>query len=29
MTDDFVVGYDLNYDGLGKNTKDIYTLVKQ
>ena len=25
---DFVVGYGLDYDGFGRNTKDIYTIIK-
>ena len=29
IPDDFVVGYGLDYDGLGRNTKDIYTIIKQ
>jgi len=28
IPDDFVVGYGLDYDGFGRNTKDIYTIVK-
>ena len=27
IPDDFVVGYGLDYDGFGRNTKDIYTIV--
>ncbi|MGK0364190.1 MAG: hypoxanthine phosphoribosyltransferase, partial [Saprospiraceae bacterium] len=26
---DFVVGYGLDYDGLGRNFPDIYSLVKE
>ena len=29
IPDDFVVGYGLDYDGFGRNTKDIYTIIKQ
>ena len=28
IPDDFVVGFGLDYDGYGRNTKDIYTIVK-
>ena len=28
IPDDFVVGYGLDYDGFGRNTKEIYTLCK-
>lgn len=29
ISNDFVVGYGLDYDGLGRNYPDIYTLVSQ
>lgn len=29
IPNDFIVGYGLDYDGLGRNTRDIFTLVKE
>lgn len=28
IPDDFIVGYGLDYDGLGRELKDVYTIVK-
>ncbi|MCR5849699.1 MAG: hypoxanthine phosphoribosyltransferase [Bacteroidaceae bacterium] len=28
IPDDFVVGFGLDYDGFGRNTKDIYTIIQ-
>ena len=28
IPDEFVVGYGLDYDGLGRNYRDIYTVIE-
>ena len=28
IPNDFIVGYGLDYDGLGRNYRDIYTVVE-
>ena len=28
IPDDFVVGYGLDYNGFGRNTKDVYTIIQ-
>ena len=29
IPDDFIVGYGLDYDGLGRELKDVYTIVEE
>lgn len=29
IPDDFILGYGLDYDGYGRNTRDIYTVVEE
>jgi len=28
IPNDFIVGYGLDYDGLGRNYRDIYTVIE-
>ena len=28
IPNDFILGYGLDYDGYGRNTRDIYTVVE-
>jgi hypoxanthine phosphoribosyltransferase len=29
IPDEFVIGYGLDYDGYGRNYKDLYTVVQE